>query len=121
LKRRSAKTAGIYKQWVPRRTDWLFEGGCCLCGGAGQDVHEIIGGTAYRMKAFVEPCCWLRVCREHHDQLQYMAKVDQLALKLLTDPQNFDLDRFHSVWGKPTTAITPAEVLYAVRRRLLTD
>jgi hypothetical protein len=48
-----------------------------------------------------------------------MPIVDQLALKLLVDPENFDLERFHHVWGRPPGAITAAEVLEAVRGRLI--
>jgi hypothetical protein len=104
---------------VPRRLDFLHAGGCCLGGGAADDVHEIIGGSAHRMKAFVERCCWLRVSRAKHDELQNMPKDRQLALKLLTDPEHFDLEQFHKVWGRPPTAITAAEVLEALRQLLI--
>lgn len=119
MKSRGTKTAALYRTWTPIRQAWLREEPtCCLCGGPACDVHELLAG-AHRLRAFVERCCWLRVCRSCHDLLQHMPKHDQLALKLVTDPQNFDLLRFHEAWGRPPTAITAAEVLSAVRELLI--
>ena len=104
---------------MPRRLDYVATHSCCLGGGSADDVHEIIGGTAHRMRALVEPCCWLPVSRARHGELQYIPKVKQLALKLLCDPANFDLQKVHEVWGRPSTAISAAEVLEAARQILI--
>lgn len=109
----------IYREWATPRRDFIDDGCCCLGGGRADDVHEIICGSAHRMNAFVERCCWLRVSRLRHDELQNMPIVDQLAIKLLTDPAGFDLGKFHQVWGRPVTAITADEVLEALRRELI--
>lgn len=119
MRSRSSKQAELYRAWKPVRLDFLWERPvCCECGGAACDVHEILAGSN-RQRAFTERCCWLRVCRECHDKIQGVSIVYQLALKLLSDPDGFDLVKFHEVWGRPATAITPAEVLDAVRTMLI--
>lgn len=119
MKRRSSKQAALYREWTPIRLDWLWANPvCCRCGGAACDVHEILAGS-HRMNAFVERCCWLRVCRLCHDVLQGTPIVEQMALKLLTDPEGYDLGRTLEVWGRAPTAITPGEVLDEVRKLLI--
>lgn len=80
------------------------------CTGTACDVHEILAGSL-RMAAFVERCCWLRTCRWCHDELQGMGKAQQMAYKLLSDPEFFMLEKVCRVWGRPITAIDPYEVL----------
>ena len=118
MRSRSKKTAAIYRQWAAPRREFVESGYCCLCGGSAVDCHEILAG-AHRMRAFVERCCWLRTCRLCHDKLQTTPTIRQLALKLLSDPECFDLALFHVVWSRPTTAITPAEVLESLRQLLI--
>ena len=119
MKRRSNKTAAIYREWTPIRLEFVAAGPCCICGGTAHDCHEIIGGTAHRMRAFVERCCWLRTCRTCHDELQGMSKPLQLALKLISDPEGFDRGRLLDVWGRPPTAITAEEILDELRNWLI--
>lgn len=72
---------------------------CVVCGGAATDCHEILAGS-HRHKAFVEPACWLAVCRLCHDQIQGSPVPRQLAYKLLYDPFHFDMAAFEAAWGR---------------------
>jgi len=119
MKKRSSKWAAVCLEWNPKRRAFLEEHlYCAECGGCATDCHEILAG-AHRNKAFVERACWLRLCRRCHNKLQGTDLIYQLALKLLSDPSGFDLVKFHEVWGRPTTAITPAEVLEQIKRTLI--
>ena len=118
MRRRSNKTAAIYREWVPVRVAFVESGPCCLCGGTAHDCHEILAGS-HRTAAFKERCCWLRTCRLCHPDLQGTPIVCQLGLKLLSDPEGYDLGRTLEVWGRAPTAITPGEVLDEVRQLLI--
>jgi hypothetical protein len=96
MKRRSAKTAALYREWTPIRLDFLaeFNHQCCNCGGYGASVHEILNGP-YRMRAFVVRATWLPLCGVCNcdiftDKKQWPLEK-QLALKSLVDPQSHDL------------------------------
>lgn len=119
VRKRSTKTAALYREWGPIRRAWLeAEPVCCLCGGWACDVHEILAGS-HRRKAFVERACWLRCCRRCHGEVQGKSLSWQLALKFLSDPEGFNLTAFHQAWGRPATAVSPAEVLVDVQNELI--
>ena len=118
MKRRSSKTKELADKFRYRRREFVLGGTCAGCGGRPVDCHEILAGS-HRHNAYGERACWLRLCRPCHESLQGTSYVSQLALKLLNDPSGFDLLKFHEAWGRPETAITPAEVLEAVRDELM--
>lgn len=69
------------------------------------DLHEIARGS-HRHLAVEEPCCWLALCRKCHremDDYSIWPIARQLALKLIADPNRFDLDRFNEIRGDEVT------------------
>lgn len=116
MKRVSKKQANLIAEHGPKRKEWLLEHPvCAVCGGAATDVHEILAG-AHRQNAFKEPCCWLRLCRICHDFVQGSSILYQLALKVLSDPSNFNLKKVMQIWGRTPQAITSGEILSEVCR-----
>lgn len=105
-------------EWTARRRDYVVQGPCAVCGGAATDCHEILAG-ANRQAAWVEPACWLRVCRPCHDAVQGRTVEYQLALKLLNDPHHFDLQAFCKAWGRAPSAIDGASLIEFIRLDLL--
>jgi hypothetical protein len=99
------------QEWNGIRKVYVLRGPCALCGGIATDCHEIAAGAS-RRAAFTEHAAWLRVCRECHDTVQGASIPWQLALKLLNDPEYFDLRRFCEVWGRADTAIEAGTVLH---------
>jgi hypothetical protein len=82
------------------RTEWGQEHDTCwLCGRSDVrlETHEITRGN-YRPKAVKEPATWCRVCRGCHSTLSSMTIAEQLALKLIHDPEFYDLDRFLAIY-----------------------
>lgn len=65
------------------------------------------------------PACWLRLCRECHDWVQGTEYEYQLALKLRSDPENFDLDKFCQVWQRPRTAVDLEKLIWFLQQELL--
>lgn len=106
------------KEWAARRKDFVVRGPCCMCGGLAHDVHEILAG-ANRQAAFVERATWLRVCRTCHDRIQGRSVGYQLALKLLSDPQGWDLSAFCRAWNRAETAVDTGIVLSHVQQLLI--
>lgn len=101
------------------RREFVLGGPCAYCGGRSTDCHEILAG-AIRHKSYHERACWLRLCREPcHPIVQGSEIPWQLALKLLNDPEGFDLKKFNEAWGRPPTAVTAGDVLAALRLHLI--
>ena len=86
---------------------------CDVCGRVEpKDVHEIARGPA-RNKAVTERCTWLAVCRACHEDLddyKTWTLARQLAVKLVVDPEFFDLDKFNALRGRSSRAITLVDV-----------
>lgn len=102
LRKVSAKRRKAMRTLKVERDQYLAEHWLCqVCGKRqARDVHEIARGPA-RELAIGERCCWLAVCREcHRDEVGDYSRYTparQLAVKLLADPDNFDLERFNQV------------------------
>lgn len=86
----------MYRQNGPARRKYLSDHGCAKCGRLAGDVHEIFAGC-YRSAAFAEPAAWLALCRECHDLIQGIEWTQQLALKLIADPHNFDRSKCDAI------------------------
>lgn len=74
------------------------------------ECHEIVGGR-HRQTTERDERFWLRVHRSNHDELQHMPKAKQWALKVLFDPENFDVAALSEL---PGSVCDPAEVLKCV-------
>jgi hypothetical protein len=91
--------------------------GCWVCERtahwSGLHCHEIANGSD-RAKARREPACWIFVCGECHVHLQDKAEwpmVRQLALKMICDPERYDLAAVLRIVGwKHKSDITQATV-----------
>lgn len=103
------------------RREFCKSGPCSNCGNSWDalDCHEILAGSN-RHKSWWERACWLRLCREPCHRIVQGADIPwQLALKLLNDPEGFDLEKFHEAWDRPITAVTAEDVLVALRGHLI--
>jgi 5-methylcytosine-specific restriction endonuclease McrA len=86
---------------------------CQLCGKRQSDhVHEIASGPA-RKEALKHRAAWLALCeschRRMHDHSDFPIER-QCALKLLVDPEYFNLEVICRLRGRAPTAITLADV-----------
>ena len=75
-------------------------------------MHEIARGS-HREAAFVDPATWLVLCRNCHEKLgdyRLWPIARQLALKLVADPQRFDLAKINSIRGRSEGAIDMADI-----------
>jgi hypothetical protein len=75
---------------------------CMVCGGASQCVHEISSGGG-RFLGKKEPATWLSTCSHCNcekmtDKGKYPVKR-QLAIKMVMDPKNFDLEKFNRCYA----------------------
>lgn len=107
----------------PRRLWLRLHPLCWFCWNPSQCVHEI--GTEGNRKAFVsEVCSWAAACSNCNQfELTNYRKfpvVDQLAYKLIHDPENVDLERYCRLRHRAPGAITMGEVLLA-KARILAD
>jgi hypothetical protein len=109
----------------PRRL-WLRLHPICWfnCCNPSQCVHEI--GTEGNRKAFVgEVCSWAAACSNCNlyelTNYRKFPVVDQLAFKLIYDPDNLDLARYNRLRHRGPEAITMGEVLLAKSRILAND
>jgi hypothetical protein len=127
LRRVSKKRAKLMREVKEWQKDYVEEMGvCAVCDrdreeletigsvitryfGAGLNVHEIAKGP-HRAEALKHRACCLVVCNQCNCcqlcDYSVWPIERQLALKLLTDPQHFDLDLFNKVRGRAPTAIT---------------
>ncbi len=131
MKRISTETAKLNRSVKDWRTEFIvWAGGCqtCqymnrdlsgttewdVCFGSVRSVHEIAKGQ-HRHNAIKHRACCLVVCSKCNcDDLCDYSKWPierQLAVKLLTDPEYFDLDLFNKVRGRAATAITLADIV----------
>jgi hypothetical protein len=85
------------RQYGPIRKAYVQSRPCAVTGGLATECHEMHGGGA-RKQTYCEPCMWLALCRVAHEKVQYWPKGKQLALKLLSDFENFDLERFNELY-----------------------
>ena len=79
------------------------------CGRIAVEIHEIAAGS-HREKSRRSRACILNLCNTCHLRLQGLAYDYQLAVKLLADPEGFNLEEFCSVIGRADTAVTLADV-----------
>ncbi len=73
------------------------------------ETHEIARGP-HRAKALKEPCCWLRVCPDCHEEMAGCPVVVQLALKKMHDSEHYDRQRVNTIRRRAKEAITETEV-----------
>lgn len=77
------------------------------------DVHEIARGPA-RQEALGERCALLYLCREHHREMDNYLEwpiARQAALKLIVDPDHYDLEKLNTLRGRASDAISHDEVV----------
>lgn len=103
----SKKQAAIYREWGPIRRQYLLDNRrCMICANYSTEVHEIFSGPL-RMRSFIEIAAWLALCTDCNqnkvtDRKAYPIER-QLAIKLLHDAINFDLDACRRI-------ITPRQI-----------
>lgn len=79
------------------------------CIRKGTDIHEM-AGAAVRMESRSKRSCILHLCRNCHGLVQYYPKAEQLAMKMIADPQGYDLDEYNAVVKGYLTQRTQKEV-----------
>lgn len=114
LRTKSPKRAKQDRQTTPARKAYKAEFLMChrCCKRPATDTHEIARGT-HKAAAMKEPCTWLALCRTDHDEMgdySIWPVARQLALKLVADPNRFDLKKFNKLRGRNERAITLDEV-----------
>lgn len=58
----------------------------------------------------------LKLCRTcHMEHFDTMLHAKQLAIKLIEDPDNFDLDAWLSIKPRPSTYVTMSEIMEYVK------
>lgn len=92
---------------------------CMLCNKRkASDVHEIVT-RAKSEKSVEHRCTWLCLCRTCHDeQVSDYSKYPisrQLALKLISDPEAFDLAKVCELRGNAPNEFTMADVVKHLR------
>ena len=87
---------------------------CQLCHWLkATDCHEIARGPA-RKAALECRSTWLALCRPCHEKLGDYSEWPverQLALKLVVDPEHFDLVKVNRIRGRADGAITLADIV----------
>lgn len=85
---------------VYRKLHWRCEN----CGRKqATDIHELFS-AGRRHVARQHRSCILHLCRTCHEKLQHAPKALQLAIKLVSDPQGFDLLEFNRLYpGMPVS------------------
>jgi len=113
MKRESAKAAARRRKYKPARDEYRNQL-CQVCRySPARDVHEIARGI-YRAEAYCERVCWLAVCGDCHDLLGDYSRWPierQLAMKLLSDPEHFDLVKVNRIRGRADGAIVLADIV----------
>ena len=110
MRNTSKERAAIDRRVMPLRRAYADEFPVCQfphCLAAGVDVHEIDRGL--RVIAYQHRCCWLHLCRPHHDEVGDNAKYPngrQLAWKLFYDPDGYDLAKVNYTALDITEAVT---------------
>ena len=121
-KRRSSTT--------PVREQWRKEQDACMLPGckASQrhgdtmEIHEIVGG-ADRAKALHLPALWLYLCHADHERFPSRPNqeqlVQELAIKLWADAENYDLNAVMRLWRPNCTLAFVEEIRLAVKDEYL--
>ena len=123
MRRESKKAAKIRRETDPARKAYVEEVGRCQfpnCSYAAAECHEILRGSAYRYKALYHRATWLGLCRTHHERMgDYSAwPIErQLALKLLVDPEYFDLAKILEIRGNCPNEFTMTGIVHFLRIR----
>lgn len=119
MRRVSAKTAALRREWGPIRKAYAASHSCARCGRTDTEVHEILRGV-YRQHAYTERAAWLAVCRDCHQEFdeEYWTVPKQLVLKLWQDPDGFSLATINYILTRQclrnAEPVSGAEVLDAV-------
>lgn len=111
MPRQSKKRKQLMKAVNPLRDAYRKEFPKCQCG-CGRDaceLHEITAGAA-REKALSIREAWLHLASECHAKTQFTCVPYQCALKLLADPDYFNLRTINALRGRAEGAITLADV-----------
>lgn len=103
MRHTSTKTAKLNRTVNPIRAAYVAEKFTCECCCKRQavDLHEIVRG-ANRQKAIQYRACWLALCRACHELLgdySIWPPARQVALKLLRDPEHFDIEKIKECRG----------------------
>ena len=101
---------------------------CWLCGVKAintwpptLETHDIARGQN-RDKAKSERCNLVRACQRcHQGRLDGMPVARQLAIKLLSDPDGYDLVRVNRLRNRADSAITDGEVLMEIHELDMDD
>lgn len=112
LRRKSKKRAKQDSDLAPHLEVYCAEFPTCqVCNrAAGWEIHEIVRGSGYRMKARAQRACILHVCRRCHDKITPEVFLWQLARKYAASDGCFDLEIALEVKGWKTGAVTIEEV-----------
>lgn len=112
MRHKSKKRAKLDRELQPHLDAYCAEfPKCQVCNRRpGVEVHEIVRGNGYRMKARANRATIMHVCRRCHDEIQPEQFLWQLARKYAANDGCFDLDIALGVKGWKTGAITLEEV-----------
>lgn len=115
MRTKSKKTAALDRSVKRERQGFGRQQILCAagCGNNGCDVHEIARGPA-RAKAKLDRHAWLWLCRSCHESMGSLAVwpiARQMACKLLSDPEYFDLERICELRGRAVTDVQMYEVV----------
>lgn len=115
LKHTSTKQARLQREHRQARRDFLSEfPRCWFCGAPSTETHEIASGTGIRNLAFGLREAWAAACNHCNfhrltDRKEYPV-ARQMAVKLVSDPEYFDLELICKIRGRALTATTLADV-----------
>lgn len=116
MRRISPKQQKLNRTYREDRKAFLVEFPVCwFCGAKSTEVHELANGNGIRNLAFGDRAAWCAACRrcnthELTDKAKYPI-ARQLAVKLLRDPNYFDLSAINAMRGRAPTATTLADVV----------
>jgi hypothetical protein len=115
MNRVNPKTAKLRRQARDPRAQYVAEHFTCQCCLKRQasECHEIVT-RAKSAKSILYRCCYLALCSTCHrtevsDYSRYPI-TRQLALKLVSDGDNFNLAEVNRLRGRDENAITLADV-----------
>lgn len=117
MRKISPKRRQLLSWLQPKRNAYVADRLCVISRLPGRyarkasEVHEIVGGR-FRDKTERDERFWLPVERLNHAELQGMPKAFQWGLKVLFDPENFDVAAMLEL---PGSVCHPAEVLEAIK------
>lgn len=122
------RAATYYRENSDERNAWSeAHTRCWLCGKGASwlelQTHEMHTRARCR-NAWALECNYFRVCNDCHEQrIPLMSLAEQLAVKLLRDPQTHCVEPLRElasqVTGRETMLVYDWEILEAVRQRVL--